>query len=54
MPTPIGTVSDIFHNWGLEPYPTKPQAEWDMPQPQRVKYIRDGIKEVIFVFIFFI
>ena len=28
MPTPIDTVSDVFHKWGLGP-----QAEWDMPQP---------------------
>ena len=43
MPTPIDIVPDVFHEWGLGPYPTKPQSEWDMPQPPRVKYIRDGI-----------
>ena len=40
MPTPIDTVSDVFHDWGLGQYPTKQQAEWDAPQPQQVKYIR--------------
>ena len=34
MPTPIDTVDDVFHEWGLGPNPTKPQAEWDMaPAP---------------------
>ena len=27
MPTPIDTVSDVFHEWGLGQYPKKPQAE---------------------------
>ena len=44
MPTPIDTVSVVFHEWG--PYPTKLQAEWDMPQPPQVKYIREGINVV--------
>ena len=32
MPTPIDSISVVFHEWGLGPYPKKPQAEWDMPQ----------------------
>ena len=46
MPTPIDTVSDVFHEWGLGPYLMKPQAEWDMPQPPQLKYVRDGINVV--------
>ena len=30
MSTPIDTVSIVFHERGLGPYPMKPQAEWDM------------------------
>ena len=41
MPTPIDTVSVVFHEWGLGQYPTKPQAEWDAPQPPQVKYVRE-------------
>ena len=40
MPAPIDTVSDVFHEWGLGLCPMKPLAEWDEPQPPRVKYIR--------------
>ena len=35
MPTPIDTVSVVFHEWGLG------------PQPPRVKYIRDGMPWLI-------
>ena len=54
MPTSIDTVSDIFLEWGLGPYPMKLQTEWDMAQPPRVKYFRDGINVVGICIYFFI
>lgn len=41
MPMPIDTVSAVFHKWGLGQYPTKPQADCNMPKPPRVKYGRE-------------
>ena len=54
MPTPIDTVSYVFHEWGLGQYPTKPRSEWDVPQSPLVKYIRDGIDVVGICVYFFI
>ena len=49
MPTPIDTASDVLHKWGLGQYPTKPQSEWDAPQPPPVIYIRAVSMQLAFV-----